>query len=252
MFRLFLRKKLLAGDAAVADSKADAAKAPKRDRRVFARFNVDHKHLTLMNEQDILLVREISAKGFSTEVSARGFARLTSGDVYEARIRYLGDIYDLNAKVVWKHDNFVGFEIVKASRETLLFIKRLLRPIEIASSLQPVDAAFMHDGGGGKQWFHGDDDTDLYVWTDAEKDHEITAWQLASGETYVEWNQTLGLTTGSLAAAKGRESLLGANIQGPTHQKDTKPDSTKRQFAVDVIMALQFPVRDDLIETFLA
>ncbi len=250
MFRLFLRKKLLAGDG-IADTKAEGIKAPKRDRRVFARFNVDHKHLTLMNEQDILLVREISAKGFSSEVSPRGFSRLTIGDVYEARIRYLGDIYDLNAKVVWKHDNFVGFEIVKASRDTLLFIKRLLKPIEIAWSLQPVEAAFMHDNTSGKQWFHGDEDTDLYVWTDEEK-HEITAWQLASGETYVEWNTSLGLITGSLVAAKGRESAMGANLLGPTHTQDPKPDGGKRQFAVDVIMALQYPVRDDLIETFLA
>lgn len=249
MFRLFLRKKLLAGDG-VARPKQDPAKAQQRDRRVFARFNMDHKHLTLMNEQDILLVREISAKGFSTEVSPRGFERLAIGDVYDARIRYLGEVYDLTARVVWKSDNFVGFEIEKAARETLNFIKRLLRPVEIACSLQPVEAAFMHDQASGKQWFHGEQDTDLYIWSDTET-NEITTWQLASGEAYVEWNEAIGLSTGSLVAAQGARSVLGTDLHSSTQTPDQKPDSDKRQFAIDIIMALPFPVRDDLLETIL-
>lgn len=255
MFRLFLRKKLFSGDVATKpETSAPPANtlAPKRDRRVFARYNIDHKHLTLMNEQDILLVREVSAKGFSTEVSARGYERLTIGDIYEARVRYLGEVYDMQAKVIWKHDTVVGFEIVKAARETLNFLKRLLRPIEIAWSLAPVEAAFMKDapeGQSSKQWFHGDNETDLYVWHDTDT-NDVTAWQLASGETYVEWNASRGLTTGAVVSVKGRESLLGANLQGLTHKADTKPDDKKRQFAVDVIMALQDKVREDILETF--
>jgi hypothetical protein len=266
MFRLFLRKKLLSGDEpghpkakgkgkavdlGSAPDKADAVR--QRNRRVFTRYAVDHKHLTLMNEQDILLVREISAKGFSTEVSPRGYERLVAGDVYDARIRYVGEIYDLQSKVTWKHDGFVGFEIVKAGRETLVFIKRLLRPIEIAFSLQPVEAAFLANAAGasGKTWLHGDEESDLYVWHDPETS-ELTAWQLAVGPSYVEWNERSGLTTGSLSSVQGREALLGANLQGLTHRADAQVDPQKRQFAVDVIMALQAPVRDELLETVTA
>ena len=115
MFRLFLRKKILsAGDKAAKALSAQAGKVgkagkagaakggkkkaaepepPIRNRRVFARYNIDHKHLTLMNDQDILLVREISSKGFSTEVSPRGFARLVVGDVYDARVSDVGHPY---------------------------------------------------------------------------------------------------------------------------------------------------------------
>ncbi len=257
MFRLFLRKKILsAGDKAAkalskkgSTQRAQTEALPQRNRRVFARYNIDHKHLTLMNEQDILLVREISAKGFSTEVSARGFARLVVGDVYDARIRYFGEIYDLQARVAWKHDSFVGFEIVKASRETLLFIKRLLRPVEIATTLAPVESSFMTEGQTGKTWYHGDEESDLYVWHDAET-NELKAWQLAVGDQYVEWSDAQGITTGSLSGVQGREALMGANLQGLTHSRDAAIDGKKRQFAVDVIMALQHPVREELLETF--
>lgn len=255
MFRLFLRKKILAGkdhegDGPAAPSKTMAA-APRRNRRIFARYSVDHKHLTIMNDADIFLVREISAKGFSTEVSPRGYDRLVVGDVYEARIRYLGEIYDLQARVAWKSETFVGFELVEATAETLRFIKRLLRPIEIAGSLQPVDAAFMNDQNTGKSWYHGDEDSDLYVWHDAETS-ELRAWQLAIGDHYVEWNESSGLATGSLTPVPGREALMGANMHGLVHRPDSAPDPQKKQFAVDVIMALQHPVREELLDTFAA
>lgn len=252
MFRLFLRKKVLA--AADKSARGSTTPAPKkateerRNRRIFARYNIDHKHLTLMNEADILLVREISAKGFSTEVSQRGFERLVVGDVYEARIRYLGEIYDMQARVAWKADSFVGFEIVKAERETLMFLKRLLRPIEIASSLQPVESSFMSDGHEGKSWYHGDEESDLYIWHDPET-QELKAWQLAIGNQYVEWNDAAGISTGALSNVQGGGALMGANLKGLQSVQDPVVDAKKKQFALDVIMALQFPVRENLLET---
>lgn len=253
MFRLFLRKKVLAAGDKPAREADSTRKAPaeRRNRRVFARYNIDHKHLTLMNDADILLVREISAKGFSTEVSPRGYERLVVGDVYEARIRYLGEIFDLHGRVAWKADNFVGFEIVKAERDTLLFLKRLLRPVEIAGSLMPVESSFMAEGQAGKTWYHGDEESDLYVWHDQET-QELKAWQLSVGNQYIEWHEGSGLVTGSLNAVQGGGALMGANLSGPAQTQDAAVDQKKKQFAVDIIMALQFPVRENLLETLSA
>src|SRR5690606_28845794 len=109
------------------------------------------KHLTMMNEQDILLIREISAKGFSTQVSHRGFNRFQVGDVYAARMRYLGEIYDLDARVSWKSGkDTVGFELVTAERRTRDFMQRLLHPIALANSLRIVDAEFIKEKNDGK------------------------------------------------------------------------------------------------------
>lgn len=271
MFRLYLRKKLFSALDKAKSQNAKGTKAksaaggkrrsgaeeaselvpPRRNRRIFARYSVDHKHLTLMNEQDILLVREISAKGFSTEVSPRGISRLTVGDVYDARIRYLGEIYALQARVAWKHDSFVGFEIVKTSRETLLFIKRLLKPVEIAASLQAVETAFMSEGHIGKTWYHGDGDSDLFTWHHPETS-ELKAWQLTIGDLYVEWTENRGLSSGSMQgqAPGGTNLLIGAHLTGQMHEQDQELDVKKKQLAVDIIMALQHPVREEILETF--
>jgi hypothetical protein len=259
VFRLFLRKKVFSAGAAKgakaakrAESAADLVPS-RRNRRTFARYAVDHKHLTLMNDQDILLVREISAKGFSTEVSKRGVERLVVGDVYDARIRYLGEIYGLEARVAWKQASFVGFEIVKAARETLMFIRRLLKPVEIAASLRAVETSFMNEGNIGKTWYHGDEDSDLYTWHHPET-NELKAWQLTIGDTYIEWTENRGLTTGAVRAAPNSRgaALLGASLAGQLHEQDGAPDGKKKQLAVDVVMALPHEVREEILETLTA
>lgn len=253
MFRVFLKSKLLEGSstanskAAKAASKAAESKERSRNRRIFERYPVDHKHLTLMNEQDILLVREISAKGFSTQVSERGMDRLAIGDVYEARVRYLGEVYDLEAKVSWKANVQVGFEIVKADRKTLSFLRRLLKPIEIAASMREVNSSFMINNEEHKTWFHGDEDTDLYVWRDAE--NQIIAWQLVTQSSFVEWKKGDGLYSGSLALPNNKDFVIDNPFLGTIVAKDKDIDSQKKQVAIDILMALQLPVREELLAT---
>jgi hypothetical protein len=242
MFRVFIRKKILTGDEQVKPSRG-------RNRRIFARYPIDHKHLKLLNEQDILMVKELSTKGFSTEVSQRGYERFASGDVYEARIRYAAEFFDLEVKVAWKRDQCVGFEIINANAMTMHFLKRLLRPVEIANSMKSVEAAFVNNSAG-KSWFHGDHQTDLYVWQHPES-HRLTAWQLNSGLTYVEWNDRDGLSTGVVSLASGAENLLGVGAQSQTHSKDLLPDHSKKQFVIDVIMAFDSPVRDVILKTIM-
>jgi len=258
MFRLFLRNKLLSGSQASAATGSEAvapiaAKAVERmrNRRVFERYAADHKHLTLMNEQDILLIREISAKGFSTEVAPRTSERLVIGDVYEARIRYLGEIYDLESRVAWKAENFVGFEIVNATRETLLFIKRILQPMEIAGSLREVEASFVADSESGKTWLHGDNNSDLYIWRSPDSG-SVTAWQLAVEKTWIEWRDGEGLATGSLRPPGANEIVRGGALQSSVQERDANVDTQRRQLALDVFMAMAAPLREELLATLSA
>ena len=252
MFRLFLKKKLIAGEEknksqVAAQIRANAQTTVSNNRRVLNRYNVDHKHLTLMNDQDILLVREISAKGFSTDVSPRGFERLCLGDVYEARVRYHRETYDLKARVAWKADGVVGFELVETPKETLGFIKRLLKPMEIAQSMQLVDPKLLRDDVDNKSWFHGDDDSDLYIWR-GDGNSQITAWQLAIGNSYITWNDSSGMQTGSITQDPVSEKILG-HPMSPLQKADSTVDKNKRQLAIDIIMALHDPVKDLILET---
>ena len=250
MFRLFLVNLLQSGkelDKALGQSKNELPPKRLRNRRIFDRFDIDHKHLSLMNDQDILLVRDLSERGFSTEVSERGFKRLIVGDVYLCRIRYLGEIYEAQAGVRWKSKGFVGFEILKTSRQLKQFMRRLIRPIEIGTSLQKVDDRYiqMHDNEG-MNWYHGADETNFYLWEDDVG--ELRSWKLESTDKFIKWDPVNGLTTGKmLQNSEAPDQILTPWQQ--VLQEDGEPDPDLKQFAADVFMAIQHDARDQLIKS---
>jgi len=250
MFRLFLVNLLKSGkelDKAVDKSKNELPPKRLRNRRIYDRFDIDHKHLSLMNDQDILLVRDLSERGFSTEVSERGFKRLIVGDVYLCRIRYLGEIYDAEAGVRWKSKGFVGFELLKSSRQMKTFMRRLIRPIEIGTSLQKVDDRFiqMHDNEG-MNWYHGANETNFYLWEDDAG--SLRSWKLESTDRFIKWDPVNGLSTGTVV----QNSENTGHLLTPWQQvleEDPSPDKDLKQFATDVFMAIQHTARDQLIES---
>lgn len=244
MFKIFLKKKLHSGPGDRPKSEAPRV----RNRRLFPRFAVDRHHLTAMNKDDILVIREISAKGFSSVVAPRAYERFTIGDVYAARIRYVGEIYDLDVKVTWKQESLVGFELVNASPSTLSFMRRLLKPIELAASLQEVDADFTLEGDRGKIWYHGDNETDLFIWRN--EDGGVVAWQLRSSHDFVEWHATNGLKTGTISSPSEKEQLsLHLKKPEPSFTYDRFANPERKQFATDVFMAWSSDVKDALLAT---
>ena len=137
MFRLYLVN-LIKSQQNTESSKKYELPRSHYDRRIYNRFEADHKHLTMMNEQDIFLVRNVSLRGFSTEVSDRSFERLKIGEQYHCKMRYLREIIKCDAEVRWKKDNFIGFMLMKPDAQTSNFMKRLIKPMDIGSSLERV------------------------------------------------------------------------------------------------------------------
>jgi len=171
---------------------------------------------------------------------------LNLGDVYDARIRYLGDVYSLHIKVVWKAETFLGFEIISTNPETMAFLQRLIRPMEIAASLELVDESYTADSDSGKMWFHGDQNADLFIWRNTESGAMI-AWELnLEAETY-SWSTTTGLRH----ILKSSRDVV--NVEGhlsPDHDSNhNTADRESKMFAVDIVMALPHPIRDQILET---
>lgn len=248
MFRLFLVSLLQSGDNLMQDSgeaEASAASERLRNRRIFERFGIDHKHLALMNDQDILPIRDISEKGFATEVSERGFRRLVVGDVYLCRIRYLGEVYESQAVVRWKASGFVGFELLCPSVKVQAFMKRLLLPVEVGASLKKVDDHLARQRDHeGMHWYQAMDGTQIYVWEDDAG--TVRAWKVEKTGRFVRWDADHGLRTGSLLPEPTHEG----SFTPPWEQKmkeDSSPDTELTQFVTDVLMAAQIDVRDQLI-----
>ncbi len=246
MFRIFLKKKLHSGEKTKKNEKQERdLSAKQRNRRLYERYSVDQQHLTVLNDQDILVIRDISAKGFSSDVSSRAYDRFELGDIYSARMRYHGDVQDVDVKVAWKRDRAVGFELHKPKSNVLIFFQRLLRPIQLARSLSQVDAAFMRDQHAGMLWFHGED-VDLYLWQSEEEG--LSAWQLIADRQVVEWSAVHGLKTGTIQNFSRTE--LGILEPGTANRViDPDPDPLRLRFALDLISALPFNERNDLAKT---
>lgn len=241
MFRIFLKKKLYSGQKT--KSEQDANKR-SRNRRLYERYPVEH--LTVMNDQDILVIREMSAKGFSSDVSERAYDRFSLNDIYAARIRFHGDVQDISVKVAWKRGRAVGFELHKPSPEILGFFQRLLRPTQLAQSLSAVDAAFMRDQHAGMLWFHGED-VDLHLWQN-EEEGGLAAWRLVADQQVIEWSMVHGIKTGCIR--KDSRTDLGILELGQSYSEiDAEPNAERLRFALDLISALPFPERNELEKT---
>lgn len=233
MFRIFLKKKLL---GAKKPSPSRPSFLGRRNRRIFPRFAVAGRHLKIIQDQEILLVREISAKGFSSEVSSRAFTRMNVGDVFNARMKHDGAYFEMHLKVAWKEPRKVGFELVNASPATLLMMRRLLRPIELANSMHPVTPPQK-----GKLWWHGDSGTDLFVMLDASG--SISSWQLRVEQDFVEWKPSQGLSTGT------HQQKPAIELTEPVFTPDRVPHPDRVQFAFDLISAMDLPWQEKLLAT---
>ncbi len=249
MFRLFLIDRLQSGlEKGNKKEEEKPALPPKRlrNRRVFERFNIDTKHLALMNEQDILLVRDVSQLGFSTEVSKRGFERLKKGDIYQCRLRYLNEIFTLKTKVTWKVKQFVGFEIVKPSQQVKRFMNRLIKPVEIGVSMEEVDKSLVNqdEESSDKRWFHASSGTDLFTW---QEEDELKAWRLEDQAKFINWTKGDGIRTGKV---KSKIKTIGVSDPWTNeYQNDDLKDPNLEQFAIDVFMAMQIDQKEKLLKT---
>lgn len=247
MFRLFLMNLIKAGDQTQENHPVSHPLPPRRlrNRRIYERFDIDYKHLSLMNEQDILLVRDLSETGFSTEVSERCFQRFHIGDVYQCRLRYLSEIFESQLRVIWKSNGFVGFELTEESSHLHHFMLRLLRPIAIGASMQRVDEKYTTTRDNeGMIWYHGTETTNFYIWLDDEA--EVKSWRLEDKDQYIEWNDFDGLKTGRINAISPQSLESPWN---PEFKADSHINPKLIQFATDVVMAMQVPNKDKIIES---
>ncbi len=208
MFRFFLTNKIFS-----AENRPVAADA-RPNRRMAERFPFDHKRMTMMSDQDIMVVREVSETGFSSIVSERTWARMSVGDGYSSRVRIGPDLLEFTIRVAWK-DSFakdgvatatgapdqlqttwlLGFELISDESGASPAWRRLIRPAALAGSLQRVESAFMQQFGSAKSWYHGDEGCDLMIWLPPEGGDPF-AWRLSFDTHFVEWREGLGFETG--------------------------------------------------------
>ncbi len=231
MFRLYLTKKLESLDPKHA---RPTSRLPK-NRRVFERFTIDYKHLTMLNDQDIFLVRNVSETGLCVEANQRALERLQEKSVYEAKIRYLGETYKCQLQVRWKEDLLIGFEIFELDPQTRDFLKRLIQPAQIGASLKSLQAT------DTRKVFLGIHNSWLIMDTKGET---ITRWVFCYQNDFVRW-EAKSFATGALIEALTPEKIANLQLLPRAETNDTFIN-----FAKDVIMAFGDASKEQVIHTF--
>lgn len=245
MFRFFLTKKLFSGES------SPVVRAERPNRRMSDRFFFDRRRMTMMSEQDIMVVRDVSSTGFSSIVSERVWTGLNPGDGFASRVRVGHDILEFDIRVAWKDvwdpggpggvEHLIGFELVHSRPGAEEAWKRLIRPFSLAGTLRKVDSAFMQQYGSSKVWYRGEHGCDLMIWS-APEGGELVAWRLSFDGHYVEWRSGAGFETGTspdqFHSALVAATLPGNGGSGDFRQKGhARPDRRRLVEALDILSA---------------
>lgn len=238
MFRLFLIERshsALEVENTAEERKNKLPSQKLRNRRSYERSNIEHKHLTLMNEQDILVVRDVSEKGFSTEVSETGFKRLLIGDVYKCRIRYISEVYNLTARVRWKAKKFIGFELISPNKETQNFFSRLAEPLKVGLSLVASNIPNRYEN---TEKYVGINDHELLI--TESPDGGIIFWRLQFQGKVISFSVETGIKTGKTKINKTKSSV--------EYLTDARPKKDLIIYAKDVFMSFQHDQKEKILQ----
>jgi hypothetical protein len=226
MFRLYLTQFLYKISSKSFNSSEDTTHST--DRRVYERFEVKKHHLTMINKQDIFLIKNISQKGLASEVSPRSYQNLKLGNVYKGKIRYLDEIYTCNVSVQWKQPYTIGFYLIDSNpKDVFSLFKRLTIPIKIGQSLKKTSHSFPKE----IEIYKGDFNTTLCFWT---KD-KIKSWILITNDKLLQWDGE-NILAGTISTNINHSDIINTmtkQLEFPQYKVTEK----HRRLAKDIILA---------------
>ena len=252
MFRLYLLNLIKSGETDKKNTKKIAFPGREEiDRRTYERFDMDHKHMVLMNEQDIFLIRDISKKGFKVEVSQRSFDRLMVDNLYKCRMRYMGEVYECKAQVRWKKKSFVGFELSEDSSDVKSFFTRLILPRRIASSLNLVTEENAIKGLAKKiYWYHGLYKTNIYILNNTHGN--LQAWFVQTKDKIVISHLDGAIALGELEKDQLSNQEIEMIFQNQFSIYYSVPVKEHILFLTDIIMASAVINKESILQDILS
>jgi hypothetical protein len=246
MFRLYLVN--LIKSQKLSQNKVDISE--EEDRRVFERYDVKRQHYSMLNDQDIFSIQNISKQGFCVEAAQRAFSRLNIGDVYEFKMRYSREIYSGQGVVVWKHDSLVGFELLKENQGIKDLFKRLIVPMKIGQSMALVDEKkVIKDLPSDVLWFNGLYETNLFLWVD--KSQGVRAWLLQSSDRFLKWSKDTSLLAGKVSDYIRFDPKQAIKWMFDEEEVSYMlPSRSHLKVALDIIISCNLPeVKEQLIDS---
>lgn len=178
----------------------------KHEKRILPRFPFCYLTFKSDDTSRVYEIKDISHTGMqiSLKTDEDGFKE---DSVLKGHIHWLGKNLDISGIVKWHTQNRLGVEFAK-KRDVLEKVQSFLQMEEMVKRLKPL-----HKVEGGleiptrlKYWLRSDGPVEVFVWQ--HNDGEIAKCQLLFLETFVEWEDGVGLKTGRVLSKRNVDSPL--------------------------------------------
>jgi hypothetical protein len=178
----------------------------KHEKRILPRFPFCYLTFKADGDSRVYEVKDISLTGMQislkdSQTQFQEHANLSGS------IHWLGKNLDIAGTVKWHTQNRLGVEFVKKT-EALQKVQNFLRTEELVKRLKPLHK--VNDGlevpARLKYWLRADGPVELFVWQ--HSDGEIAKFQILFLESFIEWEDGVGINTGRILSKRNVDSPL--------------------------------------------
>jgi hypothetical protein len=178
----------------------------KHEKRILPRF--PFCYLTFKSDKNsrVYEVKDISHTGMQLSLKEENHA-FSPDSTLKGSIHWLGKSLDITGTIKWNTANRLGIEFVKKS-DVLEKVQSFLQLEEIVKRLKPLHK--VDDGleipARLKYWLRSDGPVEIFVWQHG--DGEVAKFQILFLETFVEWEDGVGLKTGRILSKRNLDTPL--------------------------------------------
>ena len=178
----------------------------KHEKRILPRFPFCYLTFKPDNNSKVYEIKDISLTGMQLSLKEDGHS-FNNDHALEGHIHWLGKHLDIMGTVKWHTPNRIGVEFTK-KKDILDKVEGFLSIEEMVKRLKPL-----HKIEGGleiparlKYWLCSDGPAEVFVWQHG--DGVMSKCQILFMETFVEWEDGVGLKTGRILSKRNVDSPL--------------------------------------------
>lgn len=195
----------------------------KHEKRVLPRFPFCYLTFKSDDNSRVYEVKDISFTGMQLSLKDEDHD-FKEDHMMKGHIHWLGKNLDISGTIKWQTASRIGIEFVK-KREVLDKIQNFLEIEEMVKRMKPL-----HKVDGGleiparlKYWLRSDGPVEVFVW---QHNHgAISQVQILFLETFVEWEDGVGLKTGRILSKRNVDSPLLTEDEWMFHiDQDVDPE----------------------------
>jgi hypothetical protein len=178
----------------------------KHEKRILPRFPFCYLTFKADNTDRVYEIKDISHTGM--QLSLKDDAHeFSENEGLKGSIHWLGKKLEIQGTVKWLTNNRLGVEFMK-KREILDKVQSFLNLEDLVGRLKPLHK--VNDGldipARLKFWLRSDGPVEIFVWQHGHG--EIAKFQVLFMETFIEWEDGVGIKTGRTLSKRNVDSPL--------------------------------------------